>query len=104
MGWSWPQDWQRRSPAVTSATNTSSSTPAIALASVCTISASFVAPRRPLLEVALLGPARRPARRAAIAVERGLAVAGHLEQVRADGGEPMVASHALIVVERSQHV
>src|SRR5215510_1419538 len=58
--------------------------------------------RCPGLEVAPLGKAGRPACRAPVVRARGCAVARHLQQVRADGIEAMVAGDAVIVVEPAQ--
>lgn len=49
-----------------------------------------------LASIALLGEARRSARGGAIVVDCPLVVAGHLQEVRADGIEAVVAGEALV--------
>ena len=61
-------------------------------------------PRGARLEVALLGDARRAARRGSVAVAGRGVVAGHLEQVGADRVEAVVVGHAIVVVERREQV
>ena len=60
--------------------------------------------RRTGLEVALLGQARGPPRRGAVAVAGCAAVAGHLEQVRAHRVEAVVAGQAIVAVQRGQQL